>query len=126
MKHSIVSILLITMITAMTSLAANGKEITGKPTVIVAPHRTAIQNAQVRVNILKLQKPKLFVGNPHKVAIFADDYDTDFIEVDDIITSYRRRDLNKIEHEDGISDYVRWRLFLARQLAMFKYKEVHG
>ena len=126
MKHSIVSILLITMMTAMTSLAANGKEIIGKPTVIVAPHRTAIQNAQGRVNILKLQKPKLFVGNPHKVVIFADDYDTDFIEVDDIITSYRRRDLNKIEHEDGISDYVRWRLFLARQLAMFKYKEVHG
>lgn len=97
--------------------------LSGNTTVIETQHKTAIRNVQVRV---KIQKPKLFVGNPHKVTVFADDYDDDFLEFDDLITSYRRRDLNKIEHEDGISDKIRWRLFLARQLAMLKYKEVHG
>jgi hypothetical protein len=86
-----------------------------------AQRPTVTRNAQARV---KIQKPKLFVGNPHK--IFATDWDGDFLDVDDVITSYRRRDLTKVEHEDGIGDRVRWRLFLARQLAMLKYREVHG
>jgi len=58
--------------------------------------------------------------------VFANDWDDDFLEVDDVITSYRRRDLNKIEHDEGISEDVRWRLFLARQLALLKHREVHG
>lgn len=121
MKHSIVSILLITM-TLMISLTANGKEHYGKPTATVAQRPTAIRNAQVRANVLKIQKPKIFTGNPHKITLFAEDWEYDIVDVDDVITSYRRRDLNKIEHEDGISDYVRWRLFLARQLALLKYR----
>jgi hypothetical protein len=44
---------------------------------------------------------------------------------DGVITSYRRRDLQKVPEpkDDGLSENVRWRLFLARQLAMMKYKE---
>jgi len=122
MRRSTVSILLITMMILTISLAVNGKELYGKPTATVAQRLTAIRSVPVRVNVPKIQKPKLFVGNPHKN--FATDWDGDFLDVDDVITSYRRRDLNKIEHEDGISDRIRWKLFLARQLALLKHKEV--
>lgn len=124
MKRS-VKVILLTMTILMTSLVANGK-VQLDHTAIVVQRPTAIRSVPVRANILKIQKPKLFVGNPHKILIFANDWDGDFLEVDDVITSYRRRDLNKIEHDDGISDHVRWRLFLARQLALLKYREVHG
>ena len=124
MKHSIVSMLLITMMIPMTSLAANGNEHLGKPIATVAQRPIVTRSVPVRVNVQKIQKPKLFVGNPHK--IFATDWDGDFLEIDDVITSYRRRDLNKIEHKDDISEKIRWRLFLARQLALLKHREVHG
>ncbi len=124
MKRLVVFIPLIVMMTSLASTTVNGKELYGKPTVTVAQRPTVTRNAQVRANSPKIQKPKLFVGNPHR--IFATDWDGDFLEVDDVITSYRRRDLNKIEHEDGISDSVRWRLFLARQLALLKYKQIYG
>ena len=122
MKRLVAFIPLIAIMTSLASMTANGKELYGKPTVTVVQRPTVTRNAPVRVNTLKIQKPKLFVGNPHK--IFINDWDGDFLEVDDVITSYRRRDLNKIEHEDGISDSVRWRLFLARQLALLKHREI--
>lgn len=55
-----------------------------------------------------------------------DDDEDDFLDDDGIMTPYRRRDLNKIKHEDGISDRVRWRLFLARQLALLKFHQKFG
>lgn len=131
MIRSVKSILLIIMI-AMTSLAANGTETIGKPKVIVVQHLTATQSGRVRVSVQRINKPKVFVGNPHKVTLFADDREEDFLEVDDIITAYRREDLQKIhtdttvDNPDGLSEYIQWRLFLARQLALMKYREVHG
>lgn len=94
----------------------------GKPTSTVV--RPQIVTRSVPVLAKKIVKPKLFVGKPRNIN--ATDWDNDIAEVDDVITSYRRKDLNKVEHEDGISDQVRWRLFLARQLALFKYREIHG
>ena len=131
MIRSVKSILLIIMI-AMTSLAANGTETIGKPKVIVVQHLTATPSGRVRVSVQRINKPKVFVGNPHKVTLFADDREEDFLEVDDIITAYRREDLQKIhtdttvDNPDGLSEYIQWRLFLARQLALMKYREVHG
>ena len=131
MKHSVKFILLIT-IAMMTSLTANGIEPIGKPKVIVVQHLTATQSGRVRVSVHRINKPKVFVGNPHKVTLFADDREDDFLEVDDIITAYRREDLQKIhtdttvDNPDGLSEYIQWRLFLARQLALMKYREVHG
>ena len=124
MKRLVAFIPLIAIMTSLASMTANGKELYGKPTVTVVQPQTVTRNALVRVSTLKIQKPKIFVGHPYK--IFVNDWDDDFLEIDDVITSYRRRDLNKIEHEDGISDRVRWRLFLARQLAMLKYKQKWG
>lgn len=122
-RFTSILIALVMIGTSQASTNQHGTVLSANPIVTETQHKTAIRNVPVRV---KIQKPKLFVGNPHKVTIFADDYDDEFLEFDDLITSYRRRDLNKIEHEDGISDKIRWRLFLARQLAMLKYKEVHG
>ena len=112
------------LITSLTTSLANTKWKETTPSVSVAQRPTVIRNVVVRVSPPKIQKPKIFVGHPHN--IFANDWDGDFVEVDDVITSYRRRDLNKIEHEDGISEDVRWRLFLARQLALIKYREVQS
>jgi hypothetical protein len=116
----------------MTSLAANGTEPIGKPKVTVVQHQTATQSGRVRVSVQRINKPKLFVGNPHKITVFADDWEDDFFEVDDIITTYRREDLQKIhtdvtaDNPEGLSEYIQWRLFLARQMALMKYREVHG
>ena len=131
MIRSVNSILLIITI-AMTSLTANGTETIGKPKVIVVQHLTATQSGRVRVSVQRINKPKVFVGNPHRITVFADDREDDFLEFDDIITTYRREDLQKIhtdvtpDNPEGLSDYIQWRLFLARQMALMKYREVHG
>lgn len=112
----LLGILIATMMTMISQASTNlnGSVLYGKPTATVAQQRIATRNVPARV---KIQKPKLFVSKPFH---HADDLDDD---VDDIITSYRRRDINKIEHEEGISEEIRWRLFLARQIALLKYKE---
>ena len=132
MTRSVKFILLITTMLAMTSLAANGKEPIGNTKVTVVQPLTATQKGRVRVSVQKINKPKIFVGNPHKITIFADDREDDFLEFDDIITTYRREDLQKIHTDvtpanpEGLSEYIQWRLFLARQMALMKYREVHG
>jgi len=56
--------------------------------------------------------------------------DNDDIIVDDDVTFGRNRQaekFGKLVHEDvPLSDHVRFRLWLARQLALMKYQEVHG
>ena len=132
MTHSVKFTLLITTMLAMTSLAANGTEPIGNSKVTVVQPQTATQKGRVRVSVQKIQKPKIFVGNPHKITLFADDTDVTFLEVDDIITAYRREDLQRIKTEptdknpEGLSEEIQWRLFLARQLALMKYRELHG
>jgi hypothetical protein len=61
-----------------------------------------------------------------------DDDDDDFDDFPDIQVAYRRPSLipcdNKChDHdEDNLSDHVKFRLWLARQLALKKFDEVHG
>ena len=114
---------MLTIGTSQSSTNLNGQEHFGKPTTIAAPQRTATRSVQVLAK--KITKPKLFFGKPQRYVSSVDDQE-DVIEVDDIITSYRREDLNKLEHDDDLSDRVKWRLFLARQLALLKHKQVHG
>ncbi len=50
------------------------------------------------------------------------------IDDEDIYVQYRRpevKDKPKLEDDEELSDYVKFRLFLARQLAMKKYYETH-
>jgi len=132
LKHLVKFILLITTTIAMTSLAANGINPIGNFKAIGAQPPTAIQKGRVRVSVQKIQKPKIFVGNPHKIAVFANDTDFDFLDIDDIITTYRREDLQRIktdptdQNPEGLSEEIRWRLFLARQLALMKHREIHS
>jgi hypothetical protein len=54
--------------------------------------------------------------------------DNDDLIIDDEITFGRNRrsgEFGKII-EDDLSDYVKFRLWLARQLALAKYREAHG
>ena len=106
--------------TSQANTNQNGSVYFGQPTNTVAQPKTVIRKGPALVK--KIQKPKIFSGKPQRPVFLIDDWE-DIIEVDDVITSYRREDLTKIVHKDGISDYVRWRLFLARQLALIAYKE---
>ena len=50
-------------------------------------------------------------------------------EVDDKLTFGRNRQserFGKVVEDDELSDHVKFRLWLARQLALTKYREVHG
>jgi len=122
MRHLVVFTALITTI-VMTSLASTRSNASASA---VQP-QTVTQKGPALVRA-RIPKPKLFRTNPHRKAHFLliDDNTDVFVQDEDLATGYRRRDLNKIEHEDGISEYVRWRLFLARQLALLKYREIHG
>jgi hypothetical protein len=56
--------------------------------------------------------------------------DNDDFVVDDEVTFGRNRQAEKfgkiVDEDPVISDYVKFRLWLARQLALAKYREVHG
>lgn len=54
--------------------------------------------------------------------------DNDDIVVDDEVTYGRNRKADKFGKvvDDDLSDYVKFRLWLARQLAMRKFDQVHG
>ena len=122
----LVGILIALLMTGLSQASTNLKGYSPNRTTTVIRPQTATLSAPALVKS-RIPKPKVFRSNPHRLSHFVDDPDTDiFVQDDDLATSYRRRDLNKIEHEDGISDKVRWKLFLARQLALLKYKQVHG
>jgi hypothetical protein len=54
--------------------------------------------------------------------------DSDLI-IDDEVTYGRNRrsaEFGKVVEDDELSDYVKFRLWLARQIALAKYREAHG
>ena len=54
--------------------------------------------------------------------------DSDLI-IDDEVTfgrNLRSRDFGKLVEDDELSDHVKFRLWISRQIALAKYKEVHG
>lgn len=106
--------------TSQASMSQNGNEHYGKPIAIVVQPQIATRSVPVRVK--KIVKSKVV----RYIPLRADESDDILVQEDDLATGYRRRDLTKLENPDDISEKVRWRLFLARQLALLKYKEVHG
>ena len=122
---TLIAILMTT--TSQASINQNGNAPYGKLTVTATQPRTAIRSVPVLVNAPRIPKFKLLRGNPHRVThIIIDDWDDDFVDDEGIITPYRRRDLTKIEHPDELPHHVRWRLFLARQLALLKFRAKFG
>jgi len=60
-----------------------------------------------------------------------DDDDDDFDDFPDIQVAYRRPNLIKYNdkcdlQDEDLSDHIVFRLWLARQLALKKFNEVHG
>lgn len=82
--------------------------------------------AHANASIPRIPKPKIFRSNPfRRISILngSDPYDT--VDDEDYITSFRREwTLKKYTlKDDELPEHIRWRLFLARQLALLKYKE---
>jgi hypothetical protein len=76
---------------------------------------------QRRTHLKQTQKPLLVQRSNFGLE------DSDLI-IDDEVTfgrNLKARDFGKVV-EDELSDYVKFRLWLARQLAMMKFKKVHG
>lgn len=113
--------ILMSTISQASTITTNGDRYTETNLYETQP-KTATPNAQVRVKHKKIIKTKV----QRYIPFSADDSEEVFVQEEDLATGYRRRDLNKIEHEDGISERVRWRLFLARQLALLKHREIHS
>jgi len=76
------------------------------------------------------QRLKLLRSNPLRLSLIRiDGRDPWDVSVDDdsIHSGYRRKDIEiitKLQEVDELSDYVKLRLFLARQMALMKYNEV--
>jgi hypothetical protein len=119
------------MISSQASMSQSGDT---RHTVSATQVRTATRSVAGSVKIPRISKPKLFRSNPYRAAYYvtATDPDTEIgINDDDKMSGYRRRDLQKIHNEvaedpDELSEEIRWKLFLARQLALLKYKETHS
>ena len=79
---------------------------------------------------MSLQRKTHLKHTPKPLHRLRSDLDDDVLVVDDELTfgrNLKARDFGKVVHEDIVlSDYVKFRLWLARQLAMKKYDEVWG
>jgi len=126
---------MLTITTSQASMIHTGNEPYKRPTISVVQPKTVTRNVRVHVKVPRIQKPKLFRSNPHRAVHYAltvDQNDEIGIDDDDKITGYRRQDLQRIKTDatpknpEGLSEDIRWRLFLARQAALLMHKEAHS
>ena len=69
---------------------------------------------------------KLLRSNPLRKSLILEGNDLGFtIDDESIHRGFRRPEIafDHIDNDDDLSDEIKWRLFLARQLALLKYKE---
>jgi hypothetical protein len=115
----------VAMIAIMTLSQINpvaGNPLDGNYSPTAAQVSTVIPNVPARVSVPRIPRFKLLRANPYRLThIINDNSDDDYIDDDSLITSYRREDLTKLEHTEVLPEHIRWRLFLARQLALLKY-----
>jgi hypothetical protein len=82
-----------------------------------------------RLSLIKAtpKKPSLLRSNPHRIIVLnLDDVEIELVFEDAIHRSYSRPRLEDLNEDDDLPDYIKWRLFLARQLAIMKAKEKWG
>jgi hypothetical protein len=79
------------------------------------------------------RKPKLLRSNPHRltaIVINGENPSDVVVDDEDVYVAYRRRDIEKdltvYKPDDALPNDIEWKLFLARQVALIKYREVHG
>lgn len=122
------------MILSLVSTIAIGQPTSVQTQTITSTTRIKTATKSVQVHVAKPAKPKIFVGNPHRVVtvLFADDDDDEVFDLDDVATPYRRRDLTAIktdatdDNPEALSEDIQWKLFLARQVALARYREVNS
>ena len=114
----LISILIMTLLMSQSSVAQNGLEYSTQP---MSMKQRSVQS------VPRLKKVKFFRSNPYRLTHrYIDDSDDDYVDDDYLMSPYRRQDLFKVVVlDDGISDNVRWRLFLARQLAVLKHQSTY-
>ena len=119
------------IITLMLSLASIASNVPAHVIPTGASARVVIKKEQDRAATRpRVPKPKLFRSNPLRKSLIlggTDPWDT----VDDedvIVNSYRRPiEPNTVSSDnDELSDHVRFRLWLARQLALKKFNETRA
>jgi hypothetical protein len=77
----------------------------------------------------RIKKPKLLRSNPLRKSLLAGGSDPGLIDDEDVYVGYRRPQL--VSHakiyspDDELPTDIEWKLFLARQVALLKYREVH-
>lgn len=106
----LISIVIMTVFLSPLCIAQTGSESSTPPT-----------STKTRV-VKHVPKLKLFRSNPYRYhRIYIDNDDEVTVDDEDIMSPYRREDLFKLVDVDDVSEYVRWRLFLARQLAVLRH-----
>jgi hypothetical protein len=79
---------------------------------------------------LQIRKPKPLRSNPSRfILLHVENNDCGFfIDDESIHVGYRRPELVEfdVEDENDLSDYVKFRLWLARQLALMKYEKTRA
>ena len=79
-----------------------------------------------------IKKPKLLRSNPlRKSLILGGSNPANVVEDEDVYVGYRRLELAKVPYQaedddEPLPEDIQWRLFLARQMAMMKYRETRG
>lgn len=74
----------------------------------------------------KIRKLKLLRSNPTRITLyFNNDQIWFYIDDEYILSGYRPKLEILDEPEEDLSDYVKFRLWLARQLALKKFREIH-
>jgi hypothetical protein len=80
---------------------------------------------------LTIKKPKLLRSNPYRltaIRIWGLDPNKVLIDDEDILVNSRRIILKiqtSLDDDEELTDYVKSRLHLARELAMSKYREIY-
>jgi hypothetical protein len=97
-------------------------------TPVVSQPKPAIKKEQHFVSRVRIPvKPKLFRSNPlRKNLILLGSDPAQTIDDEDLIFSRPRSRVNNNQDDIELSDRVKFRLWLARQLALKKFNEVWG
>jgi hypothetical protein len=75
---------------------------------------------------LAIKKPKLLRSNPLRLSLIkqgTQPSDIDFDDEDILVETRRQVHKVQADPDEELSDYVKFRLFLARELAMAKYRK---
>jgi hypothetical protein len=119
------------MTISLVSGMANATAVSISTPTTISTTRLKTATKSVQVHVAKPAKPKLFVGNPtqaYKLAFAIDDDDNDIFDLDDVAPLYRRKDLQSIktdatdDNPEGLSEDIQWKLFLARQAALARFR----